>query len=70
MQMPLFEWTVVTGLARSPGSFGNRWTNEYAPPGSNKPAVLEDTKEPLAVLQQIQEMTGKAIYWIKDFASP
>jgi len=24
MQMPLFEWTVVTGLARSPGSFGNR----------------------------------------------
>ncbi len=69
MQMPLFEWSVATGLGRSPGGFENRWTNEYAPPGSTKPATLDETKEPLAVLQHIQEMTGKAIYWLKDFAT-
>lgn len=67
MQIPLFEWSIAGGLMRSPSSYNNRWNNEYAPPGSNRPQALEDTQDPLQVLQHIREMPLKGIFWLKDF---
>jgi hypothetical protein len=32
MNLPLYEWAIVHGLFRSPGSFEAPWTNEFAPP--------------------------------------
>jgi hypothetical protein len=69
MGMQLFEWTVTSGLVRSSVSSFNRWTNEFAPPGSQaSQAVVEGTTEPRQALQSIQSMRGKAIFWLKDFA--
>ncbi|MBE7380357.1 MAG: AAA family ATPase [Leptolyngbya sp. SIO1E4] len=66
LQMSVFEWSVAQGLTRSQGNIHNRWTNEYAPPGSQTPQAIEATKEPLDVLKHIQEMQFQAIYWLKD----
>ncbi len=67
MSMPLFEWSVAQGLVRSPGTMDAPWVNEYAPPGTIKPTTIGNTAEPLAVLQHLQDMTIKAIFWLKDF---
>jgi len=67
MNMTLFEWSSTQGLARSPGSVST-WVNEYAPPGQNRPAAYEDTEDPFKALQQIQDMTLKGVFWLKDFS--
>jgi hypothetical protein len=69
MSMPLFEWSVAQGLVRSPGTMDAPWVNEYAPPGTIKPTTIGNTAEPLAVLQHLQDMTIKAIFWLKDFTN-
>ncbi len=68
MDIPLFDWSLTQGLVRSPGTFDAPWVNEYAPPGTNKPAAIGNTAEPLAVLKHIEDMTIKAVFWLKDFA--
>ena len=67
LQMAMFEWSIAQGLVRSPGNIHSRWTNEYAPPGTNRPPALENTTEPLDMLKHIQDMSFKAIYLLKDF---
>jgi hypothetical protein len=67
MSMPMFEWSVAQGLVRSPGSMDAPWVNEYAPPGTIKPTTIGNTAEALAVMQHLQDMTIKALFWLKDF---
>lgn len=67
LQMSVFEWSAAQGLVRSQGNLHNRWTNEYAPPGVQRPQALEETTEPLDVLRHVQDMSIQAIYWLKDF---
>lgn len=66
LQMAVFDWSVAQGLVRSQGNIHNRWTNEYAPPGSIRPQALENTHEPIDMLKHIQDIGFKAIYWLKD----
>ncbi|MEM9004420.1 MAG: AAA family ATPase [Cyanobacteria bacterium P01_F01_bin.86] len=66
LHMAVFEWSVAQGLTRAQGNVHNRWSNEYAPPGTQKPQALEATTEPLDVLKHIQSMQFQAIYWLKD----
>ncbi|PSN16011.1 AAA family ATPase, partial [filamentous cyanobacterium CCP5] len=68
LQMAVFEWSVAQGLVRSPSSPSNRWQNEYAPPGGQRNQAIGKTTEPLDMLRHIQDMSFKAIYWLKDFA--
>ena len=68
MKSLLFEWSITQGLVRSPGSANSHWVNEYAPPGSTKPTAFENTTEPLAMLKHIEEMSGKGVFLLKDFA--
>jgi len=68
MQMPIFEWSIAQGLMRSPESPDNRWQNEYAPPGSKRGQALPKTAEPIDMLRHIQDMSFRAIFWLKDFA--
>lgn len=67
MQTALFEWSLTRGLARSPAG-SNRWTDEYTPAGTAKPAALERTIDPVDVLEHIQTVPLRAIFWLKDFA--
>jgi NAD(P)-dependent dehydrogenase (short-subunit alcohol dehydrogenase family) len=66
LQMAVFEWSVAQGLTRSQGNVHSRWTNEYAPPGSQKPQPLEHTSEPVDALKHIVDLQFQAIYWMKD----
>ncbi|MGF1457992.1 MAG: AAA family ATPase [Leptolyngbyaceae cyanobacterium] len=66
LQMAVFEWSVAQGLTRSQGNCHNRWTNEYAPPGTQKPQPLEATTEPVDALKHIEQLPYQAIYWLKD----
>lgn len=66
LQMAVFEWSVAQGLTRSQGNCHNRWTNEYAPPGTQKPQPLEATTEPVDALKHIEQLPFQAIYWLKD----
>ncbi|MCM1984724.1 AAA family ATPase [Lyngbya confervoides] len=68
MNLPLFEWSLSQGLVRSPGTYDAPWINEYAPPGTLQATTIGNTQEPLAVLKHIQDMSLKAIFWLKDFA--
>ena len=76
MQMQLLEWSITKGLARSHGvaskdffsTSDNRWVDECAPPGTQKPAAFEDTTDPLKALQQMQGIGFKALFLLKDFA--
>jgi SpoVK/Ycf46/Vps4 family AAA+-type ATPase len=75
MKMQLLEWSITQGLARSHGATGNalgasenRWVDECAPPGAQKPAAFENTTEPLQALKQMQEISFKAVFLLKDFA--
>jgi hypothetical protein len=68
MNLPIFEWSLSKGLVRSPGTYDAPWVNEYAPPGTISPTTIGNTAEPLAVLKHIQDMTLKALFWLKDFA--
>lgn len=67
LQMAVFEWSTAQGLVRSQGNAQNRWTNEYAPPGTQKPQPLEQTSAPGDALKHISELSFQAIYWLKDF---
>ena len=67
MQMPVFEWSIAQGLMRSPESPDNRWQNEYSPPGAKRGQALPKTAEPIDMLRHIQDMSFKAIFWLKDF---
>ncbi|NJL49526.1 MAG: AAA family ATPase, partial [Leptolyngbyaceae cyanobacterium SM2_5_2] len=67
MQMPVFEWSIAQGLMRSPDSPDHRWQNEYAPPGVKRSQPLPKTTEPLDMLRHLQDMSPKAVYWLKDF---
>ncbi|MDB9528649.1 AAA family ATPase [Oscillatoria sp. CS-180] len=66
LQMAVFEWSVAQGLTRSQGNIHNRWTNEYAPPGAQKPQALERTSDPVDALKHIEDIQFQAIYWMKD----
>jgi len=68
MNLPLIEWSVAQGLMRSPGSYQAPWVNECAPKGSQRPAIVEGSTDPLRMLKHVQEMNQKAIFWLKDFA--
>ncbi|HEY9878988.1 MAG TPA: AAA family ATPase [Leptolyngbyaceae cyanobacterium] len=68
LQMSVFEWSVTQGLVRSQGNIHNRWQNEYAPAGTQRPQPIGKTSDPLDGLRHIQDMSIKAIYWLKDFA--
>ena len=68
LQMAVFEWSVAAGLARSQASIYNRWQNEYAPPKGQRPQAIGKTAEPLDMLRHIQDISFRAIYWLKDFA--
>lgn len=64
MGLSLFEWSITQGLVRS--LTGDRWTNDYAPPG-NSTAAYEGSDDPLKVLQTIQELNIKGVFLLKDF---
>jgi hypothetical protein len=66
MGLQLFEWTLTTGLIRSPVSPTNRWANEYGPPSSPEPSA--GSTDPQQALQTIQTTSGKGLFWLKDFA--
>lgn len=66
LQIAVFEWSVAQGLTRSQGNLHNRWQNEYAPPGSQKPQALERTNDPADALQHIGSLQFQSIYWMKD----
>jgi hypothetical protein len=68
LQLPVFEWSVAQGLGRLDGNVHNRWQDEYAPPGTSRPSVIDDTADPVAVLRHIQTIRYRAVYWLKDFA--
>jgi hypothetical protein len=68
LQMAVFEWSIAQGLMRAQGNSYNRWQNEYAPPGAKRSQAIGKTTEPLDMLRHIQDMSFKAIYWLKDFA--
>ncbi len=68
LQMTLFEWSITRGLVRSQGNAQNRWKDEFSPPGTVLAQGAEDSKEPLEMLKQIQQMSFKAVYLLKDFA--
>jgi ATPase family associated with various cellular activities (AAA) len=68
LQLPVFEWSIAQGLCRLDTGQQNRWHDEFTPPGSSRPAVIEETAEPLAVLRHIQAMRFRALYWLKDFS--
>ncbi len=68
MQTSLFEWSIIQGLVRSPGTFDAPWINECAPPGANKPVPVENTHEPEGLLSHLLDTGQKAIYLLKDFA--
>lgn len=68
LQIAVFEWSAARGLARSQGNVYNRWQNEYAPPGTQRPQALPDTTDPLDALRNIQDVAFQAIFWLKDFA--
>ncbi|MBE9137684.1 AAA family ATPase [Nodosilinea sp. LEGE 07088] len=68
MQMTVFEWSIAQGLMRSPDSPDHRWQNEYSPPSAKRGQALPQTTEPLDMLRHIQDLSFKAIYWLKDFA--
>jgi hypothetical protein len=69
LQLPVFEWSIAQGLGRLSGNLHNHWQNDFAPPGSSRPQVIEKTAEPLDVLRHIQIIPYRAVYWLKDFAS-
>jgi ATPase family associated with various cellular activities (AAA) len=66
LRMQMFDWSVAQGLARSQAE--NRWVDECAPAGSQKPAALESTTDPLQMLKTIRDLEQKGIFWLKDFA--
>ncbi|MBW4653051.1 MAG: AAA family ATPase [Kaiparowitsia implicata GSE-PSE-MK54-09C] len=68
MQRWLFEWSVSQGLRRSLRSNQAPWVNDCAPPGTANTAVIEETDEPLAMLQHLQDSQMKGIFWLKDFS--
>lgn len=65
--MQLLEWSATRGLSRSLSPDNNRWTNEYAPPGTQKSASYAHSEDPEKLLQTLQENSAKAIYLLKDF---
>ncbi len=67
MKLALYEWTVVEGLIRSPGSYNSPWENEYAPVGRDRPVAADNTQEPWDLLHYIQDMGTAGIFWLKDF---
>jgi hypothetical protein len=67
MKVALFEWSLTKGLYRSPGA-ENRWTDEMAPVGSQKPAPLERTVDPVDMLEHLQDVPLRSVFWLKDFA--
>ncbi len=67
MKMALFEWSITLGLMRS-RAVDHRWVDECAPAGSQKPPTYENTTDPLDMLDYLQEMPQKGVYWLKDFA--
>lgn len=67
MKITLFEWSLTRGLYRSPGA-DNRWSDECAPTGSQKPAALERTIDPVDVLEHLQDVQLRSVFWLKDFA--
>jgi DNA polymerase III delta prime subunit len=68
MNLPFYEWTIVQGLIRSPGSYEAPWINEYAPPGSQKPVPADNTHEPLPLLRYIRDMSTSGVFWLKDLS--
>ncbi|MBT9311933.1 AAA family ATPase [Leptothoe kymatousa] len=69
LQLPVYEWSIAQGLVRMEGNRYNRWKNEYAPPGASRPAVDENTADPIDALRHIQAIAHRAIYWFKDFST-
>ncbi|MDX2230259.1 MAG: AAA family ATPase [Leptolyngbyaceae cyanobacterium bins.349] len=67
MKIALFEWSITRGLYRSPGP-DNRWTDDCAPAGSQKPAALERTIDPVDVLEHMQDVALRSVFWLKDFS--
>lgn len=68
LQMAVFEWSVAHGLARCQGNVHSRWQDDYAPPAGKRPQTIGKTEEPMDMLRHIQDISFKAIYWLKDFA--
>lgn len=68
LDLSVQEWSIAQGLIRSPGTYNAPWVNEYTPSGTNKPTCVENTAEPLAVLQHIQQTGTTSVFWLKDFA--
>jgi SpoVK/Ycf46/Vps4 family AAA+-type ATPase len=55
MNLSLYEWSVVQGLKRSPGSRQGRWTNEYAPSERNFRQAIA-----------LAESMAPAVLWIDE----
>lgn len=66
MKIALFEWSITRGLFRSQGA-DNRWTDECAPAGTQKPAALERTCDPADMLEHLQDIPLRGVFWLKDF---
>jgi MoxR-like ATPase len=68
LELSVQEWSIAHGLMRSPGTYNAPWVNDYTPIGTNKPVCVENTTDPLAVLQHIQNTGTTSVFWLKDFA--
>lgn len=67
LHLPSFAWSVAQGLGRLDGNAQNRWQDEFTPPGSSRPQIIEETADPVDVLRHIQTIRYRAVYWLKDF---
>lgn len=63
----IMEWSAVRGLSRMAMPGMNRWSNEFAPPGSQIAAPHPETIDPEKLLTALQEQSSHAIYILKDF---
>ncbi|MEL6813525.1 MAG: AAA family ATPase [Cyanobacteria bacterium J06598_3] len=66
LQIMGFEWSVAQGMGRLQGAH-NHWNNDFSPPGSTRPQVIEQTADPLDLLRHIHNLSTRGIYWLKDF---
>ncbi|MEM9090197.1 MAG: AAA family ATPase [Cyanobacteria bacterium P01_F01_bin.53] len=66
LQVMGFEWSVAQGMGRL-HSEHSHWKDDFAPPGSSRSQVIEDTADPLALLRHIQALSTRGVYWLKDF---
>jgi hypothetical protein len=69
MGMGLLEWSATHGLSKSYAPGENRWVNECAPVGQQRPSSFDNTTDAAGLLQHMQDTSNKGVYLLKDFTA-